>query len=65
MTAATREKRALPLRILLLLAVAVLLGPGCVRVPAWQRGALADPRMQWDRHSDRAALRLCALSPAP
>ncbi len=42
--------------------VALTAGQGCVRVPAWQRGALADPRMQWDRHPDRAALRQHVLA---
>jgi hypothetical protein len=40
----------------LLIALAVL-SAGCTHVPAWQRGGLADPCMQWDRHPDRAALR--------
>lgn len=37
--------------------VLLALASGCAAVPAWQRGPLADPCMQWDRHADRAALR--------
>lgn len=36
---------------------ATFLTSACASVPAWQRGVLADPCLQWDRHPDRAALR--------
>lgn len=55
-------KVALPLRILLAVAAAMALCQSCVPVPAWQRGTLADRRMQWDRQPDRAALRQHVLS---
>lgn len=44
------------LRLLLAFGLVAVLG-GCAHVPAWQRGVLADPCMQWDRQADRAALR--------
>lgn len=55
-------KTARALGILLAVVAALALCQGCVRVPAWQRGTLADRRMQWDRQPDRAALRQHVLS---
>ncbi len=46
-----------------LLALVVLAAlPACATVAPWQRGALADRHIQWDRHADRASLRRHVLA---
>ncbi|MBM4343358.1 MAG: DUF4266 domain-containing protein [Deltaproteobacteria bacterium] len=43
-------------------AAVVVASSGCATVAPWQRSALADRHMQWDRHADRATLRRHVLA---